>query len=327
MTHTITGRGLASRLTLSILLMVLTAALAARPADAKPLGVNGQLLYNRSVPGQGFFESSLLTANPDGSDERLLRSDGQSGRWSPDGTQVATYAVTSDGRITVAVVNADGTGYRKLALPDATFNLGASVWTPDGTRLIVEGWDDQNPARNGLWTIRASDFGDLQRLTTNPLGGHDAPADLSPSGDRILFTRETPDSQHGQRRALFVARSNGSDARQITGWGLRVGFSAGWSPRGDRIVLDTGGTIELVNPDGSRLTPIRIAPANERPYAFNPGWSPDGTRIAFTLCLPAACDIYTAHPDGSDLQQVTHTPDFEEFLDWGTHPPAPSSNS
>jgi Tol biopolymer transport system component len=30
-------------------------------------------------------------------------------------------------------------------------------------------------------------------------------------------------------------------------------------------------------------------------------------------------DIYTANADGSDVKQVTDTPDFENGPDWGTH--------
>jgi Tol biopolymer transport system component len=304
-------------------LVVLLVALAAAPAAAKPLGVNGQLLYNRFTPGQGFFESDLLTANPDGTGERLLVRDGQTGAWSRDGTQVATAAITSDGRVTVEVIDVDGGGVRLLVLPDATLNLGNAVWTPDGTRLLVDGWDDQNPDRNGMYSVRSVDLGDLRRLTNAPVGGHDAPADTSPGGDRVLFTRETADRPHGQRRALFVARSDGTNAHQISGAGLQVGFTAGWSPRGDRVIFDSRGTLYLADPDGGRVRPITVADATDRPYAFNPGWSPNASRIAFTLCVPQACDIYTARPDGSDRVQITHTPDFEEFLDWGTHPLAP----
>jgi hypothetical protein len=32
-----------------------------------------------------------------------------------------------------------------------------------------------------------------------------------------------------------------------------------------------------------------------------------------------AIDIYTARSDGSDVVNVTDTPDFEDLADWGTH--------
>jgi len=51
-----------------------------------------------------------------------------------------------------------------------------------------------------------------------------------------------------------------------------------------------------------------------------PSWSPNGKRIVFALYLASAgqVDIFTARADGTDLRQVTNTPDGEEFADWGT---------
>jgi hypothetical protein len=120
-------------------------------------------------------------------------------------------------------------GIASSRLPDGTLNLGNAVWAPDGTRLLIDGWDDRNPTLNGMWTIRASDFGDLRQLTANPFGGHDVPADVSPGGDRILFSRETPDRPRGQRRALFAARRDGAGGGKSPDGGCTWG-----SPPGSR---------------------------------------------------------------------------------------------
>ena len=55
--------------------------------------------------------------------------------------------------------------------------------------------------------------------------------------------------------------------------------------------------------------------------SFNPSWSPDGKRIAFTDALfpqdgPAIGDIWTVRPDGSGRQQVSRSPRFEFRPDW-----------
>ena len=51
---------------------------------------------------------------------------------------------------------------------------------------------------------------------------------------------------------------------------------------------------------------------------FSSTWSPDGTRIVFSMApkghLP---DVYTMAPDGSDVQQVTHSPKWDSAPDWG----------
>jgi Tol biopolymer transport system component len=59
--------------------------------------------------------------------------------------------------------------------------------------------------------------------------------------------------------------------------------------------------------------------SGSRSFAFIAGWSPDGKRIGFTLCVQKRqqCDIYTMQRDGTDVVQITNTPEFNEFTDWG----------
>jgi hypothetical protein len=88
--------------------------------------------------------------------------------------------------------------------PDPTLNLACWAWSPRGTRLACEGWDDVHPTRPaGVFTVRSSDGGDLVRVTANPYGGHDIPGDYSPDGTRIVFGRE---NLSAQQFALFVVK-------------------------------------------------------------------------------------------------------------------------
>jgi hypothetical protein len=56
--------------------------------------------------------------------------------------------------------------------------------------------------------------------------------------------------------------------------------------------------------------------------SFNPSWSPDGQRIAFTQALfidgkPPAGDIWTIRPSGHDRREVSSSPRFDFRPDWG----------
>jgi Tol biopolymer transport system component len=64
---------------------------------------------------------------------------------------------------------------------------------------------------------------------------------------------------------------------------------------------------------------IRLRTGTTRYSAFQPSWSPHGTKIVFCMFINGREDIYTANADGSDVQQVTNPPDFGNGPDWGTH--------
>lgn len=299
-------------------------ALAAIPAGAKAPGTNGRIVFEQ---GDGF----VFTVDSDGSNvQQLVPYQTCCARWAPDGGTISIGALTDDGRITTATVHPDGSNYEVKTIPDPTLNLGCGAWSPDGDRFACEGWDDVHPDRAaGLFSVRTADFGGLVRLTTNPYGGHDIPGDYSPDGTQIVFLRDNPLQPQGQT-AVFVANSDGTGPRQITPWALTGCCSVSWSPDGTTILFSAApgsdragarGSLYAVNPDGSDLRKIPVD-LDGRFSAFVAGWSPDGERIGFTLCR-AQCDIYTMKRDGTDVVQVTNTPEFKEFDDWGTSPVTP----
>jgi Tol biopolymer transport system component len=80
----------------------------------------------------------------------------------------------------------------------------------------------------------------------------------------------------------------------------------------------------VVHPDGTGLAKIPLTTSGLS-RAFSPGWSPGGTKIVFALFTRTSPGtgqegIYTANADGTDVQQVTNAPIFDEHPDWGTHP-------
>ena len=98
------------------------------------------------------------------------------------------------------VVDVDSGEVRTLETPDPTLELFCDFgWSPDGDRLVCEGYGVDDPSRNGIYSVRASDGGDLIRITSNPDGG-DIPGDYSPDGTRLVFMRFEDDVPTG----LFV---------------------------------------------------------------------------------------------------------------------------
>ena len=93
----------------------------------------------------------------------------------------------------------------------------------------------------------------------------------------------------------------------LVAWAPSVGAT---SPgRDGRITfVNDGGTghfqLWTVRPDGSGLRKVTSLPAGQD--AYFPDWSPEGTRIAFTVSTSAGSQIWTIRPDGTALHQVTH---------------------
>jgi TolB protein len=59
----------------------------------------------------------------------------------------------------------------------------------------------------------------------------------------------------------------------------------------------------IVNADGSNLTPLPTAPGGD----FDPAWSPDGKRIAFTSLRDGYMQIYTINLEGQSVTRLTKT--------------------
>jgi Tol biopolymer transport system component len=312
-------------LLIGLVALAATAAVSATPASARPRGTNGKILINRA-DNSATGEEQVFTVDPDSSDFSLLANNAEAGQWSHDGTRIALIERILDFDSGVSTsLNLD-TQYPELF-------LGCAIWSPDDARLACEGFGLTDPTLNGIYTVRSSDGGDLQRVTSNP-GGDDCTSDYSPNGKRIIFTRANESIS-----ALFTVRLDGSGLRQLTPSGMDFNFCNGdWSPQGNEIVFsprlpnaDYRRTIWVIHANGSGLRQIPIAGCGgllSEPTSiscFNPGWSPDGTKIVFAR-LPAGGqrDIYTVNADGSGLFRVTNTPEIEEMnVDWGTHPLTP----
>jgi Tol biopolymer transport system component len=304
-----------------LLVLVIAAAavvaLGAGSAAARPRGHNGLISFTRFDPA--LEQDVVYTINPDGTGERQLFVGGESGQWSPDGKRL--LVVPDDGR--ERIVNPDDGSYTELPTfySDPNLFLGCGVWSPDASRLACEGFGDE-PSADGVYTIRSTDGGDVRKVTSG--ADDDCPGDYSPNGKQIVFLRSSFDSGS---QGLYIVRTDGSNPRQITPDGMALAFNCGsWSPQGNQILFAaraSGGRNALftVHTDGSGLRQIPIAGCGSTVGCFQPVWSPDGKKIAFTEFDPSTgqADLYTVNPDGRDLFQVTHTGLGAGLTDWGTH--------
>ena len=293
------------------------------PASAKVPGPNGRIAFTRASPS--FDDSKTFTVDPDGTDVVRLLPGSELPRWSPDGTEVVVLSCQDPPDCTTALTIVDpdtGEVVRWFESPDSDVFVACIAWAPDGSHLACGGFVDADPALNGLYAIDAANGQNLTRLTSNP-GGEDLPGDYSPKGGRIVFLRRDPDRPERRSEALFITRVDGSGTpHRITPWGLSQ-EAGSWSPDGDKILFAGAGILYTISVDDGKINRIGLGHC----CAFDPVWSPNGTKIAFALYSPATsqADIWTARANGRGMHRVTRTRRFEHLPDWGTHPLSASS--
>lgn len=204
-------------------------------------------------------------------------------QWSRDGSKIVyssgraldgTDNAAAGGAINIWVTNADGSGATPLTQLTVYAPCWAPVWSPDGTKIAYFSW-------------RALDGSDTNTGTSNPRniwvmnadGSNDIPVTkLTVGPSDSYFPRWSPDST---RLAFYSSRaldgSNASNGQYFTQ------------------------NIWVVNADGSGAVPVTQL-TGELGGFQDAYWSKDST----TLVFASGNDIWTAHPDGSGLTQLTH---------------------
>jgi Tol biopolymer transport system component len=296
------------------------------PARLEP---SGFILFTRvSFPD---VQTDFI-ANADGSDERQLTKRGQYCcmlRISPDHSGILVMPDEEQRPpITGGVLSIDGSDYERLKLTDPTLNLVPSAWSPDGKRIAFEGWDDSDPSRTGIYTARATDGGDLVRVTDTGGRPHDTPLDYSPDGTQLVFYRAIRAEPHENTDiggSLWVVNVDGSESHELDTGEVRPWWQARWSPDGSKILfgverLQPTGGLWTIEPDGSGLTKVYEDPAGG--FAIAPTWSPDGHQIVFALDSTnnafwhPANGLYVIGADGSGLTLVIDGSDFKAVTEW-----------
>jgi len=171
--------------------------------DAQWSPNGARLSFSREPSPADWHRSWIWTVRLDGSAVRRLGR-GQFARWSPDGRRLVLDAPAKGSEGDLALVNADGTGRRRLA---ATPELEqAAGWSPDGTRILFTRYDLAGGSDVYVMDV---DGTHVRRLTRS--AARDEAAGWSPDGSKILFTSER--TGHPQ---VFVMNADSSRQRNIS---------------------------------------------------------------------------------------------------------------
>jgi TolB protein len=174
------------------------------------------------------YRDELVVTDVNGQHARTLvwfgpwRGDPQIPAWSPDGRRLVFLEKSANGGTcvcrTLYVVNADGSGLRRLTPP--SIRPGDKIdWSPDGSTILFRSHpgEDLNGASGlgaNLYTIHPDGTG-LQPLTHFPASARVDMGSYSPDGKFIVF-ETSAGAVGGELPDVIVMNADGTHMRRIT---------------------------------------------------------------------------------------------------------------
>jgi Tol biopolymer transport system component len=222
-------------------------------------------------------------------------------RWSPDGEQVAFFSAAS-GNDEIWVVNADGTGLRRLTdHPGADFDPD---WMPDGRIVFASDRDGDD----NIWVLDPRD-GAVAQLTHYDSGRTGGPS-VAADGRRLTFSSDGIFSWQ-----VYVLELGTGAIERVTGPAPGA-CNPAWRPGSDRIAYMSGG--DLIGTDLRSITP---SGADSRRLAGDTGnnedpqFSEDGSRMVWVSDRDGNWEIWEADGDGNGERRVSRTGEDERHPD------------
>ena len=252
--------------------------------------------------------TGIYLVRPDGTDSHPLLPDAESDAyhpdWSPDGAQIAFDADTGGGT-EIWVVNADGSNAAAIVLRSADCAISCGdvalpAWSPDGSEIAFVRFQlGASGLEAAVIEVQDVASGDRRVLFRAPPKTALNYPRWSPDGRSMVFEMTRyPDTQietgtaTGSAIAVIDVTREGAKPVVLTDWSMYATYPD-WRPGSDEILFSTYDLAEFpatdepsnlytINPNGSGLTPFTsFGRAEQR--ATQPTWTPDGTRIIFTL--------------------------------------------
>lgn len=291
----------------------LAAALAAtmtgpyQPSSAAFPGSEGLIVFGRETIAGDHTQTDLYVVGADGGGVvRLTATPNKhefGASWNPAGDRLTFWRTPAPfGPGDVWVMNANGSNPRRLTTDT---DARDPAWSPDGTRIVFNRGDD-------LYTMRASDGGDLRRLTRG------APKDFepawSPDGTRIAFTRGFETGDVGNVYVLHLATHRVVRITSGSGYDHQVA----WAPGGHRLVFerdfDRRSEIFTIRPDGTDVKRLTSGPF----FDLAPAFSPTGLRIVFASDRDSTFfhDLWVMNRGGANLHRLLRLEFPENEPDW-----------
>jgi TolB protein len=188
--------------------------------------------------------------------------------------------------------------------------LDTPAWSPDGSKIayfdgsFANQQDDPGPPDTALAVMNADGSG--RHDLTAPANLNANPSlSWSPDGKQIAYATDTSSGS-----TIEVVNADGSDSLQ-----LGTGYDPTWSPDGTKIAFVNASCgaecgcantpISVMNPDGTNTHELASIAAGSCIDDHGMAWSPDGTRIAFSLIGGGTETLEVMNADGTNIRRLT----------------------
>jgi Tol biopolymer transport system component len=278
--------------------------------------------YHKATPGKADRRVEWWAAPPETDVQMLRLVDGMFPAFSPDGKRIAFIdGIFDAGRHTIAIMNADGTGHKRIWT--GTTDLFSLSWSHTGDLLTFSrgGYFKGAKTEIDIASIKP-DGKDLKTLIAE--GSNNGWLSFSPDDKQIVFR-----SGRSGAKNLYIAKRDGSDVRRLTD-GNWTDTMCQWSPTGEWIVFasnrDGQFHLWLIKPDGTGLRKLFGGARHNHPH-----FSPDGKWIVFAsgyagtsaeaVSLPRTDEpfgeLFVIRLDGTRLARLTHNGSSDGTPEWG----------
>jgi Tol biopolymer transport system component len=192
-------------------------------------------------------------------------------------------------------------------------HAASPVWTSDGRAILFT--RSEQPGNHSIWRINLSGARESEPVPVS--ADRTSALDISRRGDRLVYTRETSNTNIWAVDLPAKGRSGGNISPRPSITSTVGAFNPQFSPDGQKIAFQSNtsgyGEIWICNRDGSHARQLTHMGAIVSGF---PRWSPDGKKIIFHSRPKGIASLYLINAEGGAAHRLDAGEGDEADASW-----------